>query len=390
MKKGFFWIVLFLIVLVAAGCSQPTRTPKPPTLEPPTPAPVIPSSTPVPIEPTSTQAPLDDSWTKVQQAGVLRVGTSADYPPFEYYNEDFELDGFDIALIKQIGQRLGVKVELNDFAFDGLPQAVAVGQVEAAIGALSVTSERQQIAAFSNVYFAGSDAVLSRPEANPLNVQNPAALAAVRLGVQTNSIYATYAQEKLVDAGLMPKQNLYVYTDIAQAVNDLISRRIDAVWLDLKPAQSYAASGQIKVLVQDLNQQLYAVGMMKESNALREKINEALTQLQNDGTLANLQVEYLGIKPEDVVTPQPTPPPAACLDGAQWVADLSYDDNEMKSPPVMQPRPAFHKGLADAQQRHLHLDDRLSDGLRFRQHPGGADGRAADPGDPGRETRRDL
>jgi len=339
MKKIVIVVVaLILVALVITWCSRPTPTPVPAT-----PTSTL-TSTLAPVAPTPTQAPQDDSWQKIEQAGVLRVGTTADYPPFEYFNENFQLDGFDIALIQQIGQRLGVKVELNNFAFDGLPQTVAIGQVDVAIAALSVTSERQAVANFSNVYYAGSDAVLSRPEADPTSLQKPEALAAARLGVQVNSIYNTYAQEKLIDAGLMPKQNLFVYTDISQAVNDLKAGNIDAVWLDLGPAQSFVEGGGVKILAQDLNQQLYAIGMIKGADALRDKINEALTQLQNDGTLANLQVEYLGVKPEDVVTPQPPPPPETCMDGAAWVADLSFDDKNMTAPPVMNPGQAFTKG----------------------------------------------
>ena len=60
----------------------------------------VPPPTP---SPTPTQPPQDDSWQKVKEAGVLRVGTSADYPPFEYYNDQFKLDGFDLALIEAIG-----------------------------------------------------------------------------------------------------------------------------------------------------------------------------------------------------------------------------------------------------------------------------------------------
>jgi len=297
--------------------------------------------------PTATPAPPDDSWQKVQQAGVLRVGTTADYPPFEYYNDNLVLDGFDIALIQKVGEKLGLKVELSNFAFDTLPVAVSIGQVDVAIGALSVTPERQVIADFSNVYYASSDAVLSRPEADPQKIKDPNALAAVRLGVQVNSVYQTYAQQELVDAGLMPKQNLIVYIDNSQAVNDLKAKRLDAVWLDLKPAQEFANAGGVKILIQDMNQQLYAIGMQKGAEALRGKINDALTQLQNDGTLANLQVEYLGARPEDVVTPQPlptttpqpTPVPAECLHNAQWVAS-STDKN---SSPVLSPGQPFTK-----------------------------------------------
>jgi polar amino acid transport system substrate-binding protein len=290
----------------------------------------------------------------VLDAGVLRVGTSADYPPFEYYNDQFKLDGFDIALIEAIGEKLGVTVELNDFAFDGLPATVAIGQVDVAIAALSVTPNRQAIADFSNVYYAGKDAVLSRPEADPGKIQDPAALATVRLGVQTLSVYETYAQEELIDAGVMPKQNLYVYTDILRAVDDLKAGRIDAVWLDQKPAQSFVEAGGVKILAQDLNKQLFAIGMKQGSTTLRDKINEALAQLEDDGTLAELYLEYLGLKPEEVEpppplpptpsAPQPTPVPPACLDGAQWVADLSFDDKNMTAPPVLNPGQPFTKG----------------------------------------------
>jgi ABC-type amino acid transport substrate-binding protein/heat shock protein HslJ len=348
-RAPFISIACLALALILTACAQPT--PIAPTQPP------VPTSTPAPAMPTRaapTQAPQDPSWQTVQQSGVLRVGTSADYPPFEYYNDKFALDGFDIALIQQIGTKLGLKVELNDFAFDGLPAAVGIDQVDVAIAALSVTPDRQAIADFSNVYYVGEDAVLSRPDADPQSLQNPRALAAARLGVQVNSVYQTYAQDKLIDTGAMPKQNLYVYTDISQAVDDLKAKRIDAVWLDLQPAQSFVDAGGVKILAQNLNQQLYAIGLKKGADTLRDKINDALTQLQNDGTLAKLQQQYLGVNPDDIVPPptavptpvgpQPTAVPPACLDGSQWVADLSYDDHNMTSPPVLNPGQSFTKG----------------------------------------------
>jgi ABC-type amino acid transport substrate-binding protein/heat shock protein HslJ len=335
-----------LLVLVLAACAQPTPVPTP-TLQPPT-------ATPVPTRPAPTLPPQDDSWQKVLDAGVLRVGTSADYPPFEYYNDQFQLDGFDIALIQALGEQLGLKVELNDFAFDGLPAAVAIDQVDLAIAALSVTPARLAIANFSNIYYTGKDAVLTRPDADPAKLKDAQALAAVRLGVQTQTVYEKYAQEQLIETGVMPKQNLYVFTDITQAVDDLKARRIDAVWLDLKPAQSFAAGGDIKVLAQDLNDQLFAIAMQRDSNTLRDKINEALAELEQDGALAKLRQEYLGLEPDEVepppplpptpIAPQPTPVPPACLDGAQWVADLSFDDKNMTAPPVLNPGQPFTKG----------------------------------------------
>ncbi len=136
------------------------------------------------------------------------------------------------------------------------------------IGALSVTPERQAIANFSNVYYSSSDAVLSRPEADPSKIKDPESLAVVRLGVQVNSIYETYAQQNLLETGLMPKQNLFVYIDSNQALSDLKANRIDAIWMDLIPAQAHVEYGGVKILVQDMNQQLYAIAMMKGSDTL--------------------------------------------------------------------------------------------------------------------------
>jgi arginine/lysine/histidine transporter system substrate-binding protein len=335
MNKLKILTAVLVLALLVGGCAAPTPAPPPPTAT---------------LQPTASVP--DTSWQKIQQAGVLRVGTTADYPPFEYYNQNTQLDGFDIALIKQIAQRLGVQIQLTNYPFDSLPAAVAGGQVDAVIGAISVTPERQAIADFSNVYYTGEDGVLSRPEANPQNLQNPTALASARLGVQVDSVYQNYAQKKLIDTGLMPKQNLLVYVDTNQAVNELKSKQIDAVWLDLKPAQAFASGGGVKVLAQNLNQQLYAIGMMKGADTLRDRINDALTSLNNDGTLGNLEVQYLGIDPEDVVTPQPpptmipqpTPVPAGCYNNSQWVKDLSYDDNNHKNPPTLNPGQPFTKG----------------------------------------------
>jgi polar amino acid transport system substrate-binding protein len=108
------------------------------------------------------QQALDNGqdWPRVQDAGKIVIGTAADYEPFEFYNSNFALDGFDIALMQELGKRMGVEVEFKDFAFDGLLDALALGQVDAAIGAISVTPERQAQVDFSNLYYVGDDVAL--------------------------------------------------------------------------------------------------------------------------------------------------------------------------------------------------------------------------------------
>jgi len=115
---------------------------------------------------TSTPAPLKslgtDDLARVKSTGKLLVGVSADYPPYEYYDSKLMIDGFDPALIRDLGKRIGAKeVELNDFAFEGLLAALQLGQVDVAISAVAVTEERRGVVDFTNVYFIGADAVLA-------------------------------------------------------------------------------------------------------------------------------------------------------------------------------------------------------------------------------------
>ncbi|HFE66153.1 MAG TPA: transporter substrate-binding domain-containing protein, partial [Chloroflexi bacterium] len=80
----------------------------------------------------------DAVWDRIQSSGKMVVGTSADYPPFEYYDNSYQLDGFDIALIRDIGQQIGVEVEIRDMVFDDLNNALQLGQIDVAIAALTV------------------------------------------------------------------------------------------------------------------------------------------------------------------------------------------------------------------------------------------------------------
>jgi polar amino acid transport system substrate-binding protein len=338
-------IALTLVVaLVLGACASPTPT---------RPAEVVPTKAAavVPTKAQPAQA-ADDSWAKVQQAGKLVVGTSADYAPFESYNAKYQIDGYDIALIKEIAKQLGVTVELNDFAFDGLGSAIQIGQIDTAISAISVTPERQAVIDFSNVYYASTDALLVKADST-LSAQTPNLLTTTRLGVQQGTVYEDYAQTRLIDTGKMPQKNLQVYQDMNQAIGDLKAGRIEAVWLGLLPAQDYVASGGVKIAAQGQNQQLYGIAVKKGAMTLQAKINEALTILQSNGTMAKLAQQYLKATPEEAqkppVQPTPAPPvatpqPPACVDGSAWVADLSYDDQNMTNPPVMQPGQPFTKG----------------------------------------------
>ena len=73
--------------------------------------------------------------------GVLTAGTNAEFPPFEYVGDDGEADGFDIALIKAIGEKLGVDVQVDNMEFASLVSSIG-NKIDVAIAGMTITDER--------------------------------------------------------------------------------------------------------------------------------------------------------------------------------------------------------------------------------------------------------
>lgn len=330
--------VALLLLFGLVACSRDEETP--------------PTETPAPE---ATSLPAEgDAWERIQASGRMVVGTAADYPPFAYYTSDFQLDGYDIALIRAIADELDVELEIRDMAFDGLGGALQVNQIDAAIAAISATEERRQLIDFSNIYFVSEDAVLAQAGAG-ITVDEAADLAAFRVGVQAGTVYEEWMERELVETNLMPASNLFVYADLEKAVEDLGNGLIDVFVADLQPLQLAERTGVFEIVARGLNRQLFAIAL-PQGSSLRAPINDALTNVQNAGLLADLGDRFLNLEPDEIVplppadpTPTPgapptaVPPPAQCVDAMRFIEDLNLDDQDMTNPPVMSPGQAFTK-----------------------------------------------
>ncbi|MCA9867358.1 MAG: transporter substrate-binding domain-containing protein [Anaerolineae bacterium] len=298
-----------------------------------------------------TTALAEDAWKIVQQRGRLIVGTSADYPPFAFYTEDFELDGYDIALAGLLGERLGVDVEFKDMAFDGLGGALLVGQIDAAIAAISITDQRREQVDFSTIYFAGEGAALAAAGSG-IVINELADLAPYRVAVQEGTVHETWLQEEAVDTGLLPPDNLLVYVAADKAVADLRAGLVDVVVADKLPLEFAARDESLAIVGQGLNRQRFAVALARGSTLL-SPVNEALFDLQSEGELARLAEQFLDLDTTEV---QPLPEPEAtpeasesvrssnvCIDAMTLIAHLAFDDDGMRSPPPVSPGTPFQK-----------------------------------------------
>ena len=129
-----------------------------------------------------------------KEAKVLKMGTSADYAPFEYIDtaKGEEPTGIDIELAKIITEKLGYKLEIQDMDFGGLISSLQNGQVDFVASAMSATDERRKSVDFSDIYYTSKHIIISKKGSGFKTVED---LNGKKVGAQLGSIQETKAKE---------------------------------------------------------------------------------------------------------------------------------------------------------------------------------------------------
>ncbi len=218
--------------------------------------------------------------------GVLRVGTNAEFPPFEYIGENGEPDGFDIALIKAIGEKIGYEVEVENMEFASLVGSIGT-KIDVAIAGMTIDEERKQSVDFSDPYYDAIQYVIV-PEGSDIKTAED--LEGLKIGVQLGTT-GDFAVEEIKGATAAQ------YNKAVDAVNDLINGRVDCVIIDKNPALVFEAEYDGIVALPgdqfDFAVEQYAIALPKGDTKLLEKINKALEELKADGTYDALVEQYI-------------------------------------------------------------------------------------------------
>lgn len=218
---------------------------------------------------------------------TLVVGTNAAFPPFEYIGDDGNPDGFDVALIKAIGEKIGMDVQIQDMEFDSLVSSIG-GKIDVAIAGMTVTEERQKTVDFSDSYYEAVQAVIV-PKGSAIATADD--LKNCKIGVQLGTTGEFIADE-------IEGAEVSAYNKAIDAVNDLNNGRLDLVIVDKNPAAVFGTqyADQVDVIdgsAFDFEAEFYAIALPKGNTELAEKINNAIAELKKDGTYDSLIAKYI-------------------------------------------------------------------------------------------------
>ncbi len=225
-----------------------------------------------------------------EKGNKIIVGTSADFPPFEYMEGD-EIVGFDVEMIKTILTGQNYTVEVQDMAFDSLIAALQTNKIDVIVAGMSITEERLQEISFSDPYFEADQSVLIKSDSGII-VNNESDLENLTVGVQTGTTGDDWVFETLVNTSKTPEEKYKQYETYDLAVLDLKAGRIQIIVLDKPVAQALSEDGDLEIAYIIITNENYGIGVRKGDTELLQKINTGLAELKASADWNTLVKKY--------------------------------------------------------------------------------------------------
>ncbi len=216
--------------------------------------------------------------------GTLTVASDIPFPPFEQ-GDPPDYEGFDIDLINEVAERLELETQIKDVPFDPLLQGQGSGsRYDVAIAATTITPAREKKIDFSDPYFNAEQSLLVRADGDIQSIDD--VTSDTIIGAQDATTGETYANEN-TDADVRPFQ------EIDDAYQALENGQVDAVLNDLPSTESVAEDNPDLEVVETFDTgEEYGIIFGQDQDALRERVNAALQEIKDDGTLDDLYQKW--------------------------------------------------------------------------------------------------
>lgn len=180
---------------------------------------------------------IDSQYLKIKEAGKIILGTSADYPPYEFHSMVDGKDtivGFDIEIAKKIAEELGVELEILDMDFAGLIGAMQAGKIDFIVSGMSPTPDRDKEVDFSQLYYVGEQSMMVKKE-DLSKYKVPSDFDGKLVGVQTGTIQEDIAKDNL------PNSNVKLLEKLTSLVMELQTEKVEGIVVAGPVAEGYVS-----------------------------------------------------------------------------------------------------------------------------------------------------
>lgn len=218
---------------------------------------------------------------------VLKVGTSADFPPFEFQDEKTGAYlGFDIDLIQAIGAAADMEVQIVNTAWDGLIPGLLTGNYDCIMSAMTITDERLKAVAFSDPYFSASQVIVTK--ADDSSIKTVEDLEGKKISVQIGTTGDLVASE--IKGATVKRFNL-----APDAIQEVRNGSVPACIIDLSVAEEIAKQYKDIKFGEPLTEEYYGIAIRKDNTELINKINNALASVKASGEYDAIFADWFGM-----------------------------------------------------------------------------------------------
>lgn len=225
---------------------------------------------------------LDDG-TELVDKDELIFTASGEFKPFSYLKDDLTMTGFDIEVGEALAKEMGLKPVQKRMKFKGIVEGVKTGRADVAVASHTINPQRSKHVLFSTPYYYSGPQIFVRPDSNIKTVDD---LKGKEVAVAKGSTYADTASKYT--------SNIKMYDSDITALKALSTGRHDAVITDFVTGKSAAKEGFEIEGRQLIERSEQAVVVPKDNPQLLVRVNEALENLRNDGTLSKISQKYFG------------------------------------------------------------------------------------------------
>lgn len=230
------------------------------------------------------------AWDRIEESGVLKVATSGTLFPSSYHGDDNELTGYEVEVVKEVADRLGLEVDFMEMGVDGMLTAVHSGQVDAAANGFDITEARLEDYHFSDPYKYSFGGLVVRASDNS-GIETMEDWEGKKAAGGATTVYMALAKQ----LGAEP-------VTYDNATNDVFFRDVASGRTDFIPNDYYVSNtavqfyAELGVKMSDLyyNPSQQAIVLSKDDTSVKEKIDPILAELAEEGVLTELSKEFFG------------------------------------------------------------------------------------------------
>ena len=224
---------------------------------------------------------------------TLRVGTNADFAPFEFQSADGkEYEGFDMDLARAVAEEMGMTADIQNINFDGLIPALVSKNIDIAISGMTINDERKKNVLFSEPYYQSGLTIVVKKDNKDINGFKDLSGKTVAVQIGTTS-----AKEVKKNPDIQVKE----LNSSADTFLELKAGGVQAVVND-RPVNDYyiAKSGEqdVRVVNELLTSEDYGIAMAKDNQELQKKVDAALKKLKESGKYDEIYKKWFGQKTE--------------------------------------------------------------------------------------------